>query len=75
MSKSDKGAMGPSVYVLVGPGGLCHVGLHDNEADCWRVALGWPDEAEIQTRKAEGYAVHKANVTWTAARAERERGE
>lgn len=51
-------------FVLVGPKGLAYVGLHKDEASCWMVALGWPDADEIAHRKAQGFAVYQATLTW-----------
>ena len=51
-------------FVLVGTKGLAYVGLHKDEASCWMVALGWPDADEIAHRKAQGFAVYQATLTW-----------
>jgi hypothetical protein len=51
-------------FALIGPDGWHYIGLHPDEKDCWRVALGWPDEAEINQKKAEGYKVKKINVSY-----------
>jgi len=51
-------------FVLVGSKGLAYVGLHKDEASCWMVALGWPDADEIAHRKAQGFAVYQATLTW-----------
>lgn len=61
---SDRGALTSRPFVFVGPQGLAYVGLHNNEADCWRVALGWPDDAEIAAAKARGFCVYEATVSW-----------
>lgn len=63
MDKSE-GALTLQPYVLVGPHGLKYIGLHDSEETCWRVALGWPSQEEIDHHKALGFAVYPANVTW-----------
>ena len=68
MSK-DPGALNERPFVMVSPQGLAYVGLHKDEADCWRVALGWPSDEEIAARKAEGYAVYPATLTWQAGAA------
>lgn len=41
---------------------LYYIGLHDNEADCWKVYLGWPDEEEIEAAKAHGLRVRMLRV-------------
>lgn len=51
-------------FVVVGPKGLDWVGLAENEADAWRVALGWPHEEEIADAKARGWYVAEATVSW-----------
>lgn len=51
-------------FVMVGPLGLEYVGLHRNERDCWRVAIGWPSDDEIDQRKADGFYVSQAQITW-----------
>ena len=61
---NDKGALTLRPYVFVGPNGLHYVGLHDGEDSCWRVALGWPSQEEIDLHKMHGFAVYPANVTW-----------
>lgn len=53
-----------SVWVLVSTFGLYYIGLHSSEDDVWRVALGWPDEFEIEEKKREGWYVAKAKATW-----------
>ena len=52
-------------YVIVGPGGIVHVGLYTDEKGCWRVYLGWPTVAEVNWYKEHGYYCSKANLTWT----------
>lgn len=37
--------------------GMAHIGLYENEADCWRVYLGWPDQEEIEFAKSKGLVV------------------
>ena len=62
----DKGKISEyEPYVLVSPHGLAYVGLHNSEADCWKIALGYPDEVEINDKIKEGYYVAKANLTWS----------
>ena len=52
-------------YVIVGPGGIVHVGLYADEKECWRIYLGWPTVAEVNWYKEHGYYCTKANLTWT----------
>ena len=52
-------------YVVVGPGGIVHVGLYADEKECWRIYLGWPTVAEVNWYKEHGYYCTKANLTWT----------
>jgi len=52
-------------YVIVGPGGIVHVGLYTDEKECWRIYLGWPTVAEVNWYKEHGYYCTKANLTWT----------
>jgi hypothetical protein len=49
--------MGEPYGVFNCDGKLMYIGLHDNEEDCWRVYLGWPDQAEIDDAKARGLMV------------------
>jgi len=51
-------------YVICGPKGLAYVGLHEDEADCWRIFLGWPTVGEVKETKARGYYCAKATITW-----------
>ena len=53
-----------SIWVVVSPCGLYYIGLHNSEGDVWRVALGWPDELEIEEKKREGWYAAKAKATW-----------
>lgn len=52
-------------YVIVGPGGIVHVGLYADEKESWRIYLGWPTVAEVNWCKEHGYYCTKANLTWT----------
>lgn len=51
-------------WVVVCPKGLYYTGLHRDEADVWRVALGWPSVDEINEHKALGWYAVTADVTW-----------
>lgn len=41
-------------YAVYTKGELTYIGLHENEADCWKVALGWPSPQEIAEKKRLG---------------------
>lgn len=41
-------------YAIYRKGELHYLGLHESEADCWRVALGWPTVGEVEERKRAG---------------------
>lgn len=51
-------------WVVVGPKGLCYVGLHCGEESAWDTFLGWPSEDEIAHAKSNGYYAARANITW-----------
>ena len=53
-----------TTWVIVGPGGVAYVGLHSDESDAWRVALGWPTVGEVKQKKAEGWYAAPAILTW-----------
>lgn len=55
----------PDPWVVVCPQGVFHCGLHATEEEAWRVSLGWPDDAEIKKRKAEGWYAVRAQLQWT----------
>lgn len=61
---TDPGALHVQPFVLVGPRGVEYLGLHTDEADCWRVALGWPRDEDIEAAKMAGRRVYPATVTW-----------
>lgn len=44
--------------------GLAYIGLHENEADCWRIFLGWPDDAEIASAKKSGLVCLPLTITY-----------
>lgn len=48
--------------------GMVHIGLYDNEADCWQVFLGWPDAEEIANAKARGLRVLSLTVQYDPPR-------
>ena len=51
-------------YVIVSPEGLVYVGLHKEEADAWRIFLGWPTVGEVREKIAQGWYCAKATITW-----------
>jgi hypothetical protein len=51
-------------WVVVGPGGVYWLGHAPDEATAWCIALGWPDQAEIDEHKAEGWYAAQATVSW-----------
>lgn len=53
-----------STHVVVAPDGLYWVGLAFDEADAWRIALGWPNREEILDHIEDGWYCTKANITW-----------
>jgi hypothetical protein len=58
---NDKPAM---PWVIVGPGGVYWLGHAQDEAGAWCIALGWPDQTEIDNHKAEGWYAAQATVSW-----------
>ena len=44
--------------------GVYWLGHAQDEAHAWCIALGWPDQAEIDQHKAEGWYAAQANVSW-----------
>lgn len=61
----DKGKLTDRPWVVVAPDGVVWIGHAQDEAYAWTIALGWPDEAEINYRKADGWYAAPANVTWS----------
>lgn len=51
-------------YVIVGPHGLDYVGLHADESECWRIALGWPTRGEVRERIENGWYCARAELKW-----------
>lgn len=51
-------------FVIVAPHGLVHLGMFENEADAWRIFLGWPTVGEVKEHKAKGWYCTEATVTW-----------
>lgn len=54
----------PLPWVVVAPFGLYWLGCADDEHHAWTIALGWPDEAEINDYKTRGWYAATATVTW-----------
>lgn len=42
-------------WAVICPEGVYYLGLHSSEAQCWRVALGWPSSGEINHHKQAGW--------------------
>ena len=51
-------------FVIVGPQGLAYVGLHEDEADAWRIFLGWPTRGEVRCAQAQGWYCERAELRW-----------
>jgi hypothetical protein len=43
-------------------GSLVYIGLHVDEADVWKIFLGWPSDEEIATAKVAGHRVVRLRV-------------
>lgn len=54
----------PLPWVVVAPFGVYWLGCADDEHHAWTIALGWPDEAEINDHKARGWYATVPKVTW-----------
>lgn len=48
--------------------GLAYIGLHEDEAGCWRVYLGWPSQEEIDDAKRRGLACLSLTVNYNPPR-------
>lgn len=51
-------------WVVVGSQGVYWLGHSRDEEGAWDIALGWPDQQEIDLRKQEGWYAAEATVTW-----------
>jgi hypothetical protein len=51
-------------FVIVSPQGLAHVGLYENEAQAWRIYLGWPTVGEVREYISKGWYCAEAALTW-----------
>lgn len=52
-------------WIVVSPGGVYWLGHAQDEAHAWTIALGWPEQAEIDNHKRLGWYAAQATVTWT----------
>jgi len=43
---------------------MCHIGLYENEDECWRVYLGWPTRGEVRWYKEQGLKVVPLQVQY-----------
>lgn len=41
-------------WAIYKKGELWYIGMHKDEADCWRVALGWPTVGEVKQAIDDG---------------------
>ncbi len=41
------------------------LGLARDENNAWQIALGWPDQQEIDAHKLAGWYATEATVKWT----------
>jgi hypothetical protein len=51
-------------WVVVAPDGVHWLGEASDEAGAWNVALGWPDQGEIDWHKTAGWYAAPATLTW-----------
>lgn len=51
-------------WVIISPGGVYWLGHATDEWHAWTIALGWPDQAEVDDHKALGWYAAEATVTW-----------
>ena len=55
-TKTEKGRLARQSWCVIRPDGSVLVDSHfKNEANAWQVALGWPDDEEIEEAKTKGY--------------------
>ena len=55
---------GLTPWLILSPAGMEWLGLARSEAHAWWIALGFPDASEVAERKAQGWRVLPASVTW-----------
>jgi hypothetical protein len=51
-------------WVVIARDGVYWVGLAENEARAWQIALGFPDNAEIAEKRRQGWYAAQAQLTW-----------
>jgi hypothetical protein len=61
-AEREKGFFQP--WVVVAPEGVHWMGRAYNEADAWRIGLGYPDAEEIAWQKARGWYAAPATLSW-----------
>jgi hypothetical protein len=44
---------------------MAFLGLFKDEADCWRVYLGWPTRGEVRHAKSKGLVCLPCTVSWS----------
>lgn len=47
---------------------MAHIGLYENEAECWRAYLGWPSHEEIDDAKVRGLRVLPLTIKYEPPR-------
>lgn len=52
-------------WLIASPTEVYWIGLTTDERHAWDVALGWPDESEINAKKAEGFKAHRLRILRT----------
>jgi len=48
--------------------GMVYIGLHESQDDCWRIFLGWPDNAEIDDARKRGLVCLPLTITYDPPR-------
>lgn len=43
---------------------MIHLGLFKDEADCWRMYLGWPTKGEVRTAQERGFVCLPCTVSY-----------
>jgi hypothetical protein len=60
----DDGHHGPqSIWAIIGPGGMCHIGHHRDEDHAWTVAFGWPNKEDVDWMKNNGWRAIRVFAT------------
>ena len=60
-------------WVVVAPEGVHWIGQAWSERDAWRIGLGYPDEAEVEWHKGQGWYAAQATLSWRDPRQTEER--